>query len=147
MRSKTQDIIKESNKVLGKLTDKQIENYGSDHRKNLGLKTINKNRNKKASSNGGKIGGRTTGDRIKNGEKIGIHAIPMSERIEKYYSKPRYNRRLLSDENVEYIKNVYFRPINQFQTIPAGKKTIKQLMNMFNVSKGCILSIINNKLK
>ena len=147
---KREDILKvleESNKVLGNLTDKQIENYASEHRKSLGLKTINENRTKDAASNGGKKGGRTTGDKIKNGQKIGFHAIPMQERIEKHYSKPRPYRRLLSEKQKEYIQKVYYRPTNQFDKIPKGKKSMQYLMQKFDMCRGSILKCLRNDYK
>ena len=112
------------------------------NRREGGLATINKNRTKESCSKGGKIGGKTTGKKIKNGEKIGFFSIPMEERIEKYFSKPRPNRRLLSETDIEYIKKIYYRPVNQFDEIPKGKKSIKDLIEQFNVSKNVILNAI-----
>ena len=106
-----------------------------------------KNRTKQSCSKGGKVGGKTTGNKIKNGEKIGFFAIPMAERIEKYFSKPRPNRRLLSEKEQEYIQKVYYRPVNQFDKIPKGKKSIKYLMEKYNVGKGVILKALKNNYK
>lgn len=140
-------ILEESNKVLGYLTDKQLENYASENRKSLGLKTINENRSKSAASKGGKKGGVTTGNKIKNGEKIGFHAIPLQERIEKYYSKPRPKRRLLSEKEQKYIQKVYYRTTNQYDKIPKGKKSMAYLMNKFNVGRLIILKCLRNDYK
>ncbi len=112
-----------------------------------GKQTIAINRTKESCSNGGKKGGKTTGEKIKNGEKIGFYAIPMEERIEKYYSKPREYRRILSEDEMMYIRKVYVRVNNQFEKIPKGKKRLKELMDMFNVSKGTILRIVKNNYK
>jgi hypothetical protein len=112
-----------------------------------GKQTINQNRTKESCSKGGKKGGRITGDKIKNGEKIGFHAISMQERIEKHFSKPRPYRRLLSEKQKEYIQKVYYRPTNQFDKIPKGKKSIGYLMSKFDVSKTSILRCLRDEYK
>ena len=61
--------------------------------------------------------------------------------LEDMFSKER-DKRLLSKEQREFVKAVHVRVKNQFEQIPSGKHTTKQLMEMFGVGKSVILKTI-----
>ena len=139
-------ILQEADSKLGNLTDIQQIAYTSENRKNAGLKTIKNNRKNIDCVKAGKKGGAVTGAKAVK-DKIGFFAIPLEERIEKYYSKPREYRRILSKKEMEYIRKVYYPVANQFEKIPKGKKRLKELMDMFGVAKGTIHRIIKDNYK
>ena len=52
----------------------------------------------------------------------------------------------LTDENVRFIRKVYYKVVNQYTPIPKGKMSITQLANKFNCSTLTILNVVNGKL-
>jgi hypothetical protein len=145
---KKEDILKvleESNKVFSNLTDKQINNYASKEHKELGKKTIGNNRNTESASKGGKRGGKTTANKIKNGEKIGFHLTNESlTKEELYYNRTKgaYKRKVLTKEQCDFIKNHYFKIKNQYDIIPNGKLSTSQICDELKVAKHLVIKEI-----
>jgi len=137
---KIKNILEESNNVLPKLTDKQLEMYSSEDRKNLGRRTINNNRNKKSSSKGGKIGGKITAAKAQK-EKIGFFGAS-KEQIKIWRAQPRPYRRKLSEIDIKFIIKNYEFSNNQYD-LNKNKMSLKNLADKFNVSKTTIKRVID----
>lgn len=70
----------------------------------------------------------------------GTQKMNMDDMINKGRSK-----RILTDEDVLFIRNNHYRSVNQFDKKPEGKYSASELGKMFNVSKAAIIPIIQNK--
>jgi hypothetical protein len=70
----------------------------------------------------------------------GTQKMNMHDMINKGRSK-----RIITDEQILFIRNNHYRLINQYDKKPIGKYSTMELANMFNVSKSAILPIIQNK--
>ena len=51
----------------------------------------------------------------------------------------------LTEEDVKFIRKVYFRVVNKHTPIPNGKMSRKQLEDKFNCTKQSILNVANGK--
>lgn len=70
----------------------------------------------------------------------GTQKMNLHDMIDKGRSK-----RILTDDDVLFIRNNHYKVKNQYEKIPAGKFTSSQLAEMFNVSKSAIIPILTNK--
>jgi hypothetical protein len=109
---------------------------------------------KESCSKGGKIGGKIAGKKtyelkigVHNPEKrkeysqAGIKALYekyTAQELKEIRSKGAIKKRLLTQEQIDFVKKHYYPMINQHQVIPPDKLTRITLAKMFNVSEGVI---------
>ena len=75
-------------------------------------------------------------------------SIWKNERENMMHNRPRGSNHYLSkltEEDVKFIRKVYFRVVNKFTAIPKGKMNSKQLEDKFNCDKTTILRVASGK--
>ena len=138
--------ILETHTDIYKVSDREIElqkQYGYKVDKVPYWKTYEqrkKYRTFQSCSNGGKKGGKTTSLKAQK-EKIGFFAYNEKltpEELYKQRTKGAIKKRLLTKEQIEFIKNTHYPIKTQYELIPNGKMSTGQLAKHFDVGKHII---------
>ena len=138
--------ILETHTDIYKVSDREIElqkQYGYKVDKVPYWKTYEqrkKYRTKENCSKGGKVGGKTTGAKAQK-EKIGFFAHNEKLTPEELYiqrTKGAVKKRVLNQQQIDFVKSTYYKITNQYDVVPVGKMTTSELAKHFNVSKKVI---------